>query len=64
MKMRRLNEFLNDESGLTTIEWVSLCAVVLIAAIAISSIVLEGADALGGAVATQMEEAADEVSPP
>jgi Flp pilus assembly pilin Flp len=62
--MGKLNEFLNDDSGLSTIEWVSLCAVVLIAAIAISSIVLEGADDLGGAVATQMSEAADEINQP
>jgi Flp pilus assembly pilin Flp len=54
--------FLRDQSGLTTIEWVVLCAVVLLAAFGISNMVLQGADKLGGSVATKMSTAADQVN--
>jgi Flp pilus assembly pilin Flp len=59
--MLKLSRFLRDEKGLTTIEWVSICAVVLIAAVAISSMVLSGADDLGTAVTDKMSAAADDV---
>jgi hypothetical protein len=47
---------------LTTVEWVVLCAVVLLAAVGISNMVLQGADELGGAVADKMSDAADQVN--
>jgi Flp pilus assembly pilin Flp len=59
--MRKLHEFFRKEDGLTTTEWVVLCAVVLLAAMGISSFVLQSAEGLGGAVAGQMDAAAEEV---
>ena len=59
--MRRIRVFLERTCGLTTIEWVALCAVVLLAAFGISTFVLEGADALGGSVAKGMKDAADDI---
>jgi hypothetical protein len=59
--MRNVRAFFGCTKGLTTIEWVCLCAVVLLASLGISSMVLQGADRLGGAVANSMEEAADDI---
>jgi Flp pilus assembly pilin Flp len=56
--MRTFGKFLRDEDGLATIEWVALAAVAFIAAVGIAGILMNGADALGGAVATQMSETA------
>ena len=60
----KIDKFIRNEAGLTTIEWVVISAVVLVAALAISSSILGGANDLGGAVANQMSIAADEVDPP
>ena len=57
--MRSFLGFLKKTHGITTIEWVALCAIVLLAALGISSFVLQGVDGLGGAVVDNMEEAAD-----
>ena len=54
-------KFLQNEDGLATIEWVAICAVVLLAALAISSTVLSGASDLGTAVTDKMSAAADDV---
>ena len=59
--MRSVSRFFRKTDGLTTVEWVVLCAVVLLAAIGISNMVLQGADKLGGAVAGKMSTAADSV---
>ena len=59
--MRSFVGFLKNTQGITTIEWVALCAVVLLAAMGISSFVLQGVDGLGGAVVENMEEAADDL---
>lgn len=59
--MRAIKRFLKDTSGLTTIEWVAICAVVLLAAVAITNMVLQGADGLGVAVTDKMSAAADDV---
>lgn len=56
--MRILGDFLRNEHGLATIEWVALAAVAFIAAVGIAGILMNGADALGGAVATQMSDTA------
>jgi hypothetical protein len=53
--------FLRKTCGLTTIEWVSLCAVVLMAAMGISLYVLEATEGLGGSVAAGMTKAAAEI---
>ena len=59
--MRTVSKFFRSTDGLTTVEWVVLCAVVLLAALGISNMVLQGADKLGGSVATKMGTAADSV---
>ena len=59
--MRSLLSFLRKTHGLTTVEWVVLCAVVLLAALGISNTVLNGAGDLGDAVTHQMEHAADDM---
>jgi Flp pilus assembly pilin Flp len=56
--MRSLIGFLRKAHGVTTIEWVVLCAAVLFAALGISFVILEGADGLGGSVANEMRTAA------
>ena len=62
--MRTVFGFLRREDGLTTVEWVVLTAVVLLAALGISNMVLQGADDLGGAVADRMSQTADDITPP
>ncbi len=59
--MRSFISFLRKTHGLTTVEWVCLCAVVLLAALGISNMVLQGANDLGEAVADQMSDTADEI---
>ncbi len=59
--MRKLRDFFRRQDGLTTVEWVVLCSVVLLAAMGISSYILQSAEGLGGSVAHQMDHAADEV---
>ena len=59
--MRSFISFLRKTHGLTTIEWVCICAVVLLAALGISTMVLNGAQELGDAVADQMEDTADDI---
>ena len=59
--MRRIRVFLERTCGLTTIEWVALCAVVLLAAFGISSFVLQSADALSGSVAKGMQKASSDI---
>jgi hypothetical protein len=60
--MRKLRDFCRQQDGLTTVEWVVLCSVVLLAALGISTFVLESAEGLGGSVAHQMDHAADDVN--
>lgn len=62
--MNKLSLFMRDERGLVTIEWVAIAAIALLAAVAISGLVLNGADRLGGAVANNMSDAADTIDPP
>lgn len=59
--MRSLLSFLRKTDGVQTIEWVALCAIVVLAALGISAFVLQGADGLGGAVVTQMGDAAADI---
>jgi Flp pilus assembly pilin Flp len=55
----RLLRFLRRNDGLTTVEWVVLCGIVLIAALAISGTVMTGAGNLGTSVANKMDDAAN-----
>ncbi len=59
--MRSLKRFLRDERGITTIEWVAITVVAMLAAFGISNMVLQGADDLGGSVANRMSDAADDL---
>lgn len=52
-------KFLKDVRGVTTIEWVVIAAIAMMAALGISTMVLQGADDLGGSVAGRMCDAAD-----
>ena len=60
--MRKLIPFLRERDGLVAIEWVAIAAVALVAAVSITLIVSQGTANLGGAVADQMSDAADDVS--
>ena len=60
MKIKK--QFLKDESGVATIEWLAISAVVLVAAITISLAVLQGANTLGTAVAGEMSATAEDIS--
>lgn len=57
-----MKKFICDESGLTTVEWVALTAVLFLAAIGISSFVLQSVDGLGGAVAGRLDATANSVN--
>ena len=58
--MRSITSFLKKSDGLTTIEWVVLCAVVLFGALAVSQSILGGAGTLGTSVTNKMTCAADD----
>lgn len=53
--MSKIKSFLKNEEGLVTIEWIGIAAVCLIAAVAISGFIMEGADGAGGNIATGVE---------
>jgi hypothetical protein len=51
-------KFVKKEDGLVTIEWVGIAAVMVLAAVAITAFVMQGADAAGGAVDDALAEVA------
>jgi hypothetical protein len=53
--MRLFKCFLRRDEGLVTIEWVGIAAVMVIAAIGISTYIMEGADGTGGAIDTKLD---------
>ena len=57
-------QFAGDEHGVTTIEWIAITSVALVAALAIATWVMNGASALGTAVGNQMNNAANPPPPP
>lgn len=57
--MRTLRSFFARNDGLTTIEWVALCAIILGAAFAVSASVTGGSKTLGTSVANKMVCASD-----
>jgi hypothetical protein len=59
-----MKKFFGRDEGLVTIEWVGIAAVCLIAAIAISGFIMEGADTAGGSIATGVEAAGAAANPP
>ena len=54
--MHTLNEFLNDESGAVTVDWVALSAGVLIIGALIGKTVMDGAQKVGVAIATELSQ--------
>lgn len=57
----RRRSFVRSERGIVTVEWVVIAVVVMIAALAITVAVLNGASDLGSSVANKMSDAADEM---
>lgn len=53
--MTKIKAFLRNEDGLVTIEWIGIAAVMLIAAVAISGFIMNGADIAGGQIATGVQ---------
>lgn len=56
-------QFVQSEDGLTTVEWVSLAAILFLFALGISTFVMESADGLGGAVAGRLDATAEQIAP-
>lgn len=59
--LKKLRNFLSDQSGSATLEWTGISAVVFIAAVLITAFILQSADGLGNAVAGQMDDAAAQI---
>jgi hypothetical protein len=51
-------KFVKKDDGLVTIEWVGIAAVMVLAAVAITAFVMQGADSAGGAVDKALGEVA------
>jgi hypothetical protein len=60
--MRRIRDFLERTCGVTTIEWVAVCAIVLLAAFGISNMVMGGTNELGKSVAKGLRDSADDIN--
>ena len=60
--MHTLNEFLNDESGAVTVDWVALTAGVLIIGALIGKTVMDGASAVGTAISAELVDLSTAVS--
>lgn len=61
--IRRLAHYKTKEEGLVTIEWVGIAAVVVLAAIVITSGIMNSASGLGTAVIGNIDTAAEEITP-
>lgn len=59
-----MKKFLNNEEGLVTIEWVGIAAVMVLAAIAITGFVMQGADVAGNSVRTGLNTVATSAATP
>jgi len=57
-------KFLKKEDGLVTIEWVGIAAVMVLAAIAITGFVMQGADVAGNSVKTGLNVVATAAATP
>ena len=61
--MRNLiKSYIKNEDALVTIEWVGISAVVFIAAVVITTFMLQSASGLGDAVADKMDASATEIA--
>jgi hypothetical protein len=59
-----MKKFLRNEEGLVTIEWVGIAAVMVLAAIAITGFVMQGANTAGGYVNTGLNSVAEDAATP
>jgi len=57
-------KFLKKDDGLVTIEWVGIAAVMMLAAIAITGFVMNGADVAGKSVNDGLQSVADDAETP
>ena len=59
-----IKKFVKNEDGLVTIEWVGIAAVMVLAAIAITGFVMQGADVAGNSVNTGLNVVATDAATP
>lgn len=64
MKVESMKKFLNNEDGLVTIEWVGIAAVMVLAAVAITGFVMNGADVAGKSVNDGLQSVATDAETP
>ena len=62
--MRLFRNFLQRDEGLVTIEWVGIAAVMVLAAIGITTFVMQGADGAGGAIDKGLDSIAAKAGTP
>lgn len=53
-----IKRYIKNEDGLVTIEWVGIAAVVVVAGLVISGLVMNAADGVGGQVDTTLDSVA------
>jgi Flp pilus assembly pilin Flp len=63
-KVESMKKFLKNEDGLVTIEWVGIAAVMVLAAVAITGFVMQGADVAGNSVRTGLNVVATDAATP
>jgi Flp pilus assembly pilin Flp len=63
-KVESMKKFLKNEDGLVTIEWVGIAAVMVLAAVAITGFVMNGADVAGQSVNTGLQSVASDAETP
>ncbi|PCJ99826.1 MAG: hypothetical protein COA45_03140 [Zetaproteobacteria bacterium] len=59
-----IRKYISEESGLVTVEWIGITAVVALAGIIISAFIMVSARDLGDAVADNMDAASANIAPP
>ncbi|MDP3738240.1 MAG: hypothetical protein Q8R02_12670 [Hyphomonadaceae bacterium] len=59
-----MKKFVHSEDGLVTIEWVGIAAVMVLAAIAITGFVMQGADVAGKSVKDGLNVVATDAATP
>lgn len=59
-----MKKFLKNEDGLVTIEWVGIAAVMVLAAVAITGFVMNGADVAGNSINTGLQSVATDAATP
>ena len=62
--MKKFIKFVRREDGLVTLEWVGIAAVMVLAGVAITAYVMQGADEAGGDVRTGVTAVAEDATDP